>query len=170
MARILRARYFSDGDILKATLRRKASYAWKSILHGRDLLIKGLKYIIGDGSHVEMWTDKWIPDHPPRSPRPIGDAQHGMKVQEFIAATTRQWDEQKLRQYVVAEDVVKILALKISPTAQTDLLGWHYIEDGLYTVRSGYWLGSHLPDNNMLIYQLMVTWSLSNRYGKLRLQ
>ena len=27
-------------------------------------------------------------------------------------------------------------------------MGWHYNEDGLYTIRSGYWLGSHLPNHN----------------------
>ena len=31
--------------------------------------------------------------------------------------------------------------------AKHDLLGWHYNEDGLYTVKSGYWLGTHLPSN-----------------------
>ncbi|KAG2310995.1 hypothetical protein Bca52824_022552 [Brassica carinata] len=27
------------------------------------------------------------------------------------------------------------------------MLGWHYNEDGIYTVKSGYWLGTHLPTN-----------------------
>ena len=87
---ILRVRYFSDGDIFKEKLRKKASYAWKSILHGRDLLTRGLRYIIGDGSHVDMWTNPWIPDHPPRPPRSLGEIQQGRKVQEFIDVTTRQ--------------------------------------------------------------------------------
>lgn len=57
MARVLRARYFPDGDIFKATLKTKSSYAWKSILHGRELLVKGMRYIIGDGMTTNMWTD-----------------------------------------------------------------------------------------------------------------
>lgn len=32
--------------------------------------------------------------------------------------------------------------------ARQDLLRWHYNEDGLYTVKSGYWLGSHLQVDN----------------------
>lgn len=48
MARIIRARYFPDGDILKATLKKKASYAWKSILHGRDLITRGMRFIVGN--------------------------------------------------------------------------------------------------------------------------
>ena len=151
MTRILKARYFSDGDILKTKLKRKASYAWKSILYGRDLLTKGMRYIVGDGSQVDMWTDPWIPDHPPRPPRAVGEVQLGEQIKDYLVPNTKQWNEQMLRQFVIEEDVQKIMALKISPLAQQDLLGWHYNEDGLYTVRSGYWLGSHLPENNQIL-------------------
>ena len=48
---------------------------------------------------------------------------------------------------VIDEDVDRILAIIISLVAKQDLLGWHYNEDGLYTLKSGYWLGTHLPTN-----------------------
>ena len=150
MARMLRARYFSDGDIIKATLKKKASYAWKSILYGRDLITKGLRYIVGNGDLVNMWTDPWItdpwiPDHPPRPPRARDILVDGEKVKEYLDVNRGRWNEQKLREMVVDEDVDRILAIRISPVATQDLLGWHYNEDGLYTVKSGYWLGTHLP-------------------------
>ena len=151
MSRVLKARYFPDGDILKATLKKKASYRWKSILHGRDLITKGLRYIIGDGSHVNMWKDPWIPDHPPRAPRPRQQITQDTKVSQFFLRDRNQWDIEKLRQEVIEEDVDKILALKISPTAKQDLLGWHYNDNGIYSVKSGYWLGSHLPGDNQPI-------------------
>ena len=47
---------------------------------------------------------------------------------------------------MIEEDVEKILALKISSKAEVDLLGWHYTDDGIYTVKSGYWLSTHLPN------------------------
>lgn len=148
MARILKARYFSDEDILHAKLRKKASYAWKSILHGRELLSKGMRFIVGDGYLVNMWTDAWIPDHPPRPPRARGVVEVGKKVKDYFSLVGQQWDEQKLRADVIDEDVDRILAIKISPMAKQDLMGWHYNEDGLYTVKSGYWLGTHLPSND----------------------
>lgn len=43
------------------------------------------------------------------------------------------------------EDVDKILTLKLSLKAHQDLLGWQYNENGIYSVKSGYWLGTHLP-------------------------
>ena len=84
-----------------------------------------------------MWTDPWIPDHPPRPPRAVGEVQLGEHVKDYLDPNTKQWNEQMLRQFVIEEDVQKIMALKVSPLAQQDLLGWHYNEDGLYTVRSG---------------------------------
>lgn len=95
---------------MTAKLRKKASYAWKSILHGRDLLTQGMRYIIGDGSMVNMWTDPWIPDHPPRPPRARGAIQMGEKVKDYFDIVSGQSDEQKLRAMVIDEDVNKILA------------------------------------------------------------
>lgn len=147
MARMLKARYFADEDVLTAKLKKKASYAWKSILYGRDLITKGLRYVVGNGELVNMWTDPWIPDHPPRPPQARGVTNTAEKVKEYFDINRSQWNESKLREMVIDEDVDRILALRISPTAKQDLLGWHYNEDGLYTVRSGYWLGTHLPTN-----------------------
>ena len=84
MARILKARYFAVEDILNVKLRKKASYTWKSILDGCDLLAKGMKFIVGDGTLVNMWTDPWIPDHPPRPPNPRGEVIPGEKVKEYF--------------------------------------------------------------------------------------
>ncbi|WZZ00424.1 hypothetical protein YC2023_072752 [Brassica napus] len=92
-----------------------------------------MRYIIGDGELINMWTDPWIPDHPPRPPHARGDFTEGEKVKEYFDANRLQWNEGKLREVVIDEDVERILALRISPTAKQDLMGWHYNEDGLYT-------------------------------------
>lgn len=150
MARILRARYFPDGDILSATLKRKSSYAWKSILHGKELILKGMRYIIGNGTTTKMWTDSWLSLRPPRPPRPRRVINHNTRVSDYINENRTGWNLEKLREDVVEDDIVKILALRISPKAEQDLMGWHYNDSGLYTVKSGYWLATHLPDNNFI--------------------
>ena len=60
-ARVLKARYFSEDSILTATCSSTASYTFRSILHGRDLLREGLIWRIGDGSRVRIQHDNWIP-------------------------------------------------------------------------------------------------------------
>jgi hypothetical protein len=37
-ARVLRARYYKNGTVLTANCPNGASYTWRSIMHGRDLL------------------------------------------------------------------------------------------------------------------------------------
>ncbi|CAA7049278.1 unnamed protein product [Microthlaspi erraticum] len=36
----------------------------------RDLLRKGLRFVIGDGKAISAWEDPWLPTHPPRAPKP----------------------------------------------------------------------------------------------------
>ncbi|KAF7835348.1 reverse transcriptase [Senna tora] len=51
----------------------KASWAWNSLLEGRDLLIKGLCWSVGFGDSINVWEDPWIPsavDFKPL-PRPL---------------------------------------------------------------------------------------------------
>lgn len=71
VARMLTTRYFSDGNIFTTVVCKKASYAWRYLLHGRDLLKQEMRFIIGKGTTVSMWTDPWLSVHPPRSPRSI---------------------------------------------------------------------------------------------------
>ncbi|KAF8370218.1 hypothetical protein HHK36_031749 [Tetracentron sinense] len=37
-----------------------ASWAWKSILKARHILSQGLQWQVGNGSHINIWTDSWI--------------------------------------------------------------------------------------------------------------
>lgn len=46
----------------------RPSYAWRSILFGRELLNKGLMKSIGDGKDTYVWSEKWIMEDIPRRP------------------------------------------------------------------------------------------------------
>lgn len=114
MARVLKARYFPDGDILTAQPRKKSSYAWKSLLHGRDLIRQGMRYIVADGSAINMWTDPWLPLHPPRPPRSWNQQEQDVKINTFFNESKTDWDYQKLREVVEDQDLNIIATLKIS--------------------------------------------------------
>lgn len=108
MARVLKARYFKDGDILGAVQCKKASYAWKSILYGRDFVKQGMRFINGDGSLVNAWTYPWLDEHTPRAPRSRMMEATQVKVNQWFRADGQGWDEQKVRDAVVPEDVQKV--------------------------------------------------------------
>lgn len=55
-AKVLRGKYFPNGDFLSATKKRRSSETWKSILHGRDVLQRGLIKRIGPGE-TNIWRE-----------------------------------------------------------------------------------------------------------------
>lgn len=144
MARILKARYFSTSNIFNAPQPRKGSYVWKSLLQGRDLLKKGMRFVIGDGSMINAWIDPWLPTHPPRPPRAKVGISGDCMVKDWILESGKGWDETKIKDLVDEVDVPMIMSIKLCPQATHDVLGWHYTKEGLYTVKSAYWLANQL--------------------------
>ena len=63
-ARVLRGRYYPDGDFLQARCPATASATWRAIISGREALKKGLIRRVGDGRTTEVWHDKWIEGTP----------------------------------------------------------------------------------------------------------
>jgi hypothetical protein len=59
--RILKARYFPHGNILQASCPHGASYAWRSITKGIDLMKEGMIWRVRDGESIDIWNDPWLP-------------------------------------------------------------------------------------------------------------
>ena len=69
-ARVLKGRYYPDGEILNAHCPNSVSATWRAICRGREVLKKGLIRRIGDGATCEIWHDRWI--YGTHSMRPMG--------------------------------------------------------------------------------------------------
>uniref|UniRef100_A0A803QI44 Reverse transcriptase zinc-binding domain-containing protein n=1 Tax=Cannabis sativa TaxID=3483 RepID=A0A803QI44_CANSA len=59
---LLKAKYFKHNDFLNAATGHSPSFCWRSILWGKELLIKGLIWKIGDGTSVRITDPNWLPD------------------------------------------------------------------------------------------------------------
>ena len=53
---------------MESSLGSRPSFAWRSLLHGREPLQQGLVTRIGNGTSTNVWWDKWIIDYVPRTP------------------------------------------------------------------------------------------------------
>jgi hypothetical protein len=72
-ARVLKAKYYSWGNLLDTVVAYDASQTWRAIEHGLELLKKGIINHIGNGQATRIWRDNWLPR--PMSLRPTGSCR-----------------------------------------------------------------------------------------------
>jgi len=75
VASLLKARYFPNFNIFKAELGSHPSFTWRSILSARTLVVKGSRWLVGDGATLDIWHSRWLPrpiTFAPYTPKPSG--------------------------------------------------------------------------------------------------
>jgi len=93
LAQVFKSRYYLNSDFLSATKGTRPSYAWQSILHGRDLLVSGLKKVIGNGKDTSVWLDKWLFDGGIRKPESVHVlVDIKLKVSQLLDPASRNWN------------------------------------------------------------------------------
>jgi hypothetical protein len=129
-ARVLKARYFGDGDFMSARCPKRSSFTWKSILYGRELLKEGVVWRIGSGEKIKALEDNWIP----RSyhMRPLGTKPDQIvdTVSELLLDNGAGWDVEKLNECFFEVDVNDILKIPVGRAGTADYLAWNYTKKG----------------------------------------
>lgn len=136
VARFIKSLYFRNCSILEAEEGKSSSYIWKSLIWGRDLLRKGLRFRLGNGEKIAMFDDPWIPKENTFKPICINRNFWNEKVVDFISPSG-DWNIMKLEQAVLSCDVEEIRKIPINKNLE-DRMIWHYDKLGKYTVKSGY--------------------------------
>ncbi|XP_071674470.1 uncharacterized protein [Lolium perenne] len=139
-ARVLRAKYFPDGDILNCDLKKGSSYTWQSLWSGIQTFKKGHIWRVGDGSNISIWDDPWIPSSPTRRVATRRGNIVLTKVSDLIDHNTRQWDEELIRDIFWQIDAERILQIPLAVGMMDDFVSWHYNRNGLFSVKSAYHL------------------------------
>ncbi|CAN1239301.1 hypothetical protein LINGRAPRIM_LOCUS2323, partial [Linum grandiflorum] len=70
LAKILRAKYHPFDHFLGVVAGLRLSWGWRSLLYGRELLMKGLRWQIGNGQSVPIIRDLWVLGVDPERPVP----------------------------------------------------------------------------------------------------
>ena len=139
-ARVLKGRYFPDCDFWDAPKPRSSSYTWRSIQFGMILLKKGVRWGIGNGKDTNILTDKWIPDVPSYTLRPLVPLLPGQTVDTLMMAGARSWDVDLVCTIFTEAVAEKTLQVSISRGGGSDFASWPLARFGQYTVRSAYQL------------------------------
>lgn len=152
-AKVLKSRYFEHVDFLQSEISKRPSFAWKSLLHGRDLLISDLKKMIGNGLSINVWSDPWIHDNPLRIPLMKNIfVDLNLKVSDLLDPISHDWNRIKLHDLFYPMDIVLIEAMKPIPS-QVDFWIWKHTRLGDYSVKSGNWLANQAKFKDLILQE-----------------
>ncbi|XP_075659063.1 uncharacterized protein LOC142628921 [Castanea sativa] len=91
--RIFKARFFPNSSFMEAKELATGSYAWKSILKGREVIQLGARFRVGNGKSVKIWQHHWLPiKHPPLISSPIIESMENATVDCLMDNNTSKWD------------------------------------------------------------------------------
>jgi hypothetical protein len=135
-ARVLKGRYFHDGEFLSCTRKKHSSQTWRSILAGRDVLTRGLIKRIGNGRSTNIWNDPWIPMHFDARAITPHEGQEVINVSDLITKAGL-WNEEVIKAIFLPIDANAILLIPLRPQ-EDDWWAWELEKHGDYMVRSAY--------------------------------
>jgi hypothetical protein len=135
--RVIKGKYYPRSDFLSARKKKRSSATWKAILHGKEVLARGLIHRIGPGD-IDIWQDNWIPGLTNLRPIVRLPGVEVNRVHELFIPGTRCWDEHKVRQSFLAIESNEVLKIRMGTNMEQDILAWAHEKNGVYSVRSAY--------------------------------
>ena len=97
---------------------------------------------MGDGSCIKIWGDNWLPREnyfkvftPPPLPQLLEAT-----VESLFLDGARTWNKILLHQLFSLEEVEVIQSIPLSIRRMSDRQVWHYEHNGIFLVKSAYYL------------------------------
>uniref|UniRef100_A0A803PH33 Uncharacterized protein n=1 Tax=Cannabis sativa TaxID=3483 RepID=A0A803PH33_CANSA len=141
----VRLRYFLHGSLLSAGLGNCPSLTWRSIVWGKELLVKGLRWRVGTGTQINCKMDPWLPGHTDFTPFSFIGTDSSLQVADLINSN-RQWDFSAVAANFGQADIDRILSIPLSIFPKADILIWNGTNTGCYSVKSGYYFATSLAE------------------------
>lgn len=136
--RVLKGRYFPNCSFWDAPQPRSASFTWRSILFGKELLKKGVAWRVGDGKSIKIMSDNWIPNVQAGLVSPLMHIPEDATVQFLMEEGGKEWNHDLVKYAFDEETANEILQVPISRHGGDDFASWPHDKRGLFTVRSAY--------------------------------
>ena len=136
---VFKAKFFPNSTMMEAKIPANASYAWRSIMRGRDVIKRGSRWRIGSGDSIHIWGDNWLPIKAiPKLLSPFIEDSTITFVRDLIDQEQKVWREDVLENSFYPFEVSIIKNIPLCRTIQEDVLIWPFNPDGTYIVKSGY--------------------------------
>ena len=145
---VFKAKYFANDTFLDAQLGKRPSFAWRSIMAAKDVILEGTRWNIGNGAKVRVWEDKWMPT--PSSYKvvsPCMTLSNGDYVSCLIDQELHAWKADVVHRTFLPHEAQVILGIALSSLPTEDRIVWAVTPNGAFSIRSAYHVAKKLLDN-----------------------
>ena len=124
---------------MEAVDTQDGSYAWRSILVGREVLKEGMRWRVGDGTSIRVWSNPWLPSpFLPFFSRPRAHGLEDLLVASLIDSDSNRWHSKALQNLFMQRDVELIESIPLSSIPTEDTIIWPFTPTCVYSVKSEY--------------------------------
>ena len=140
--RLIKDKYLRKTSFLQYKSSTNDSWIWKNILKQRELLDKGLRWKLGNGTSIRFWTDRWMSEKIIMEWLQINNTHvHDLNFRVSECFTTnKEWDLTRLKMLVPDHIVERIVAIPIPFHDIEDEICWAIESNGKFSVKSATWL------------------------------
>ncbi|KAA3489007.1 reverse transcriptase [Gossypium australe] len=132
VAKVVKAKYFPDEQLLNSRLGNSSSYTWKSIWATKDVLRKGLIWRVGTDNNISVNCDAWIPNGVNLRLSLEVESMRDQFVSTLIDDNERIWKEDLIEDTFAEEDAVWILQIPLADVPHDDYLAWGGEASGVF--------------------------------------
>ncbi|PNX75922.1 ribonuclease H [Trifolium pratense] len=126
LSSVLKSRYFPKTNFMSANTGHQPSYAWRSLMHTREVIALGMRWSIGNGQQVKIWSDAWIPSTSNfKVWSPIKNLEPNDLVSKLIDVDTKQWKRDLVTNSFNNYEANQILSIPISWRLAEDKRIWN---------------------------------------------
>lgn len=116
-------------------------------MKSRHLIEAGARWRVGDGQHIKIFSDKWLPNGNGVSSSSSSELHPEATVSELINQPSSRWNIQLIDRCFHPPNAARIKALPLCSTPQLDVLIWPLEQSGKYSVKTGYRLLCEAQDS-----------------------
>uniref|UniRef100_A0A803QIL1 Reverse transcriptase domain-containing protein n=1 Tax=Cannabis sativa TaxID=3483 RepID=A0A803QIL1_CANSA len=132
----IEALYFPLESFFEAKLGHYGSSVWSGILWGRDLLMQGSRWCVGDGRRIRINEDPWLLRSFPFTLRNNIQIPSEVTINTLLLPNGNR-KENEVRGWFHQDDIPWVLGIKLSIN-RSDWITWSMTPNGIYSVASGY--------------------------------
>lgn len=141
MAKALKGKYFPNSKFFEASPNSNASFTWKSIPSAKEVVLKGVCRVIGNGQNTCIWRDPWLPSFED-SKIPNRDKEGRDNELVYVSELIQEgrWNRDILTQVFQPWEIQAIQKLPLPIHDMDDTWMWKHTQSGVFSVKSVYFI------------------------------